>query len=61
MLKTWEDKCILFDIIDNIVQYNIDWHKHESYTTDLNKNNFENNLDAAIAGNGIERNHINNA
>lgn len=47
-------------IMDNIVHYNVNQHKCEDYTTDLNDNNYENDFDAAIAGTGMERDHINN-
>ncbi len=45
--------------MDNIVHCNADQHEREGYATDLNDGNFENDLDAAIAGTGIEGDHIN--
>lgn len=45
--------------MDSIVYYNSDQHKLKSYVIDLNDSNFENNLDAAIADTGKERDHIN--
>ncbi len=45
--------------MDNIVYYNANQHEREGYATDLNDGNFENDLDAAIAGTGIEGDHIN--
>ncbi len=45
--------------MDNIVYCNANKQEPEGYTTDLNDGNFENDLDAAIAGTGIEGDHIN--
>ncbi len=45
--------------MDNIIHCNANQHEREGYATDLNDGNFENDLDAAIAGNGIEGDHIN--
>ncbi len=59
LLKTWEDEFIPSDIMDNIVYCNANQHEREGYTTDLNDGNFENDLDAAIVGTGIEGDHIN--
>ncbi len=47
--------------MDNIVYCNADQYKRENYATDLNDNNFENDLDVAIAGTGIEGDHINSS
>ncbi len=58
LLKTWEDEFIPSGIVDNIVHCNADQHEREGYVTDLNDGNFENDLDAAIVGTGIERDHI---
>lgn len=59
LLKTWEDKFIPSSIIDTIVHCNTNQNKREGYATDLNNGNFENDLNAAIAGTDIEANHIN--
>ncbi len=59
LLETWKDQFILSDIMDNIVHYNANHHECEGYATDLKDGNFENDLDAAIAGTGIEKDHIN--
>ncbi len=61
LLETWEDEFIPSGIMDNIVHCNADQHEREGYATDLNNGNFENDLDAAIAGTGIEEDHINNS
>ncbi len=61
LLETWKDKFIPSDIVDNIVYCNADQHKCESYATDLNDGNFEYNLNATIAGTGIEGDHINSS
>ncbi len=45
--------------MDNIVHCNANQHKREGYVTDLNDDNFENDLDTAIAGTDIEGDHIN--
>ncbi len=45
--------------MDNIAYFNADQHKRKGYATDLNDSNFENDLDAAIVGTGIEGDHIN--
>lgn len=45
--------------MDSIVYYNVDQHKHEDYTTELNDSNFENHLNAVLVGTSIERDHIN--
>ena len=59
LLKTWEDKFIFSNIMNSIVHCNANQYKCEDYATDLNDSNFENGLDAVIAGTGIERDHIN--
>ncbi len=46
--------------MDSIIYYNTDQYKYESYVTDLNNGNFENNPNDTLVGAGIERNHINN-
>lgn len=61
LLKTCENKFIPSSIINSIVHRNSNQHKRKAYTTDLNDGNFENDLDAAIAGTGIEENHINSS
>ena len=61
MLEIWEDKFILTDIIDSIIYYNANQYKHKGYMTDLNDGNFKNDHIAAIAGTGIEKNHINSS
>ncbi len=60
LLETWEDEFIPSSIMDNIVYCNTDQYEREGYATDLNNDNFENDLDDAIAGTGIEGDHINN-
>ncbi len=45
--------------MDNIVHCNTDQHEREVYVIDLNDSNFENDLNATIAGTGIEGDHIN--
>ncbi len=45
--------------MDNIVHCNADQHEREGYATDLNNGNSKNDLDVAIAGTGIEGDHIN--
>ena len=59
LLKTWEDEFILFGIMNSIVHCNSNQHECKGYLTDLCDGNSENNLDAAIASTGIERDHIN--
>ncbi len=54
LLKTWEEKFIPFGIMDNIIHCNVDQYEYKDYATDLNDGNFENDLDAAIAGTGIK-------
>lgn len=59
LLKIWEDEFISFNIMDSIIHCNVDQYKRESYTTDLNDSNFENDLNTAIASTIIEKNYIN--
>ena len=35
LLETWDDKLILFCIIDTMVYCNFDQHKQQGYATDL--------------------------
>ena len=59
LLKIWKDKFISSGIMDNIVYCNANQYKRKRYVTDLNDNNFENDLNAAIVGISIEGDHIN--
>ncbi len=59
LLETWEDEIIPSGIMDNIVHCNADQHECEGYATVLNNGNFENDLDTAIGGTGIQGDHIN--
>ncbi len=61
LLDILEDKFIPSEIIDNIVHYNTDQHECQSYATDLNNSNFENNLNATIVSTGIEKVYINSS
>lgn len=59
MLKIWNNKLIATDIIDTSVHYNCNSYKQESYTTNFCNSNFENDLDAVIAGTIIKGDYIN--
>ena len=45
--------------MDSIVHYNVNQRKCESYVTNLNDSNFENDLNTTIASTSIERDYIN--
>ncbi len=59
MLETWEDEFIPSGIMDSIIHYNADQHECKVYATELNYSNFENDLDVAMIGTGIEGDYIN--
>ncbi len=59
LLETCEGEFISSEIMDNIIHCNANQYEREGYITDLNDDNFENDLDVAIAGTGIERDYIN--
>ena len=59
LLETLKDKFIFSGIIDSIIHCNANQHKCKGYATNFNNSNFENDLDATIAGTGIEGDHIN--
>lgn len=50
---------LFFGIIDSIVHYNSNQHEYESYATDLNDGNYENNFNTVIASTSIKEDHIN--
>ncbi len=45
--------------MDSIIHCNANQHKREGYMSNLNDGNFENDLNTAIAGTGIEGDYIN--
>ncbi len=59
LLKIWGYEFIPFGIMNNIIHYNANQAEREGYTTNLNDRNFENDLDATIAGTGLKSDHIN--
>lgn len=47
--------------MDIIIYCNSNKYEYESYTTNLNNDNFKNNFNIGIAGTDIEKNHINSS
>lgn len=58
-LKILKGKFISFNIIENMIYCSFDQHKYKNYVINFYNNNFENNLNAAIANISIEGDHIN--
>lgn len=48
-IANWEDEFVLRSVKDNIVLSPSDHSEHQGYTHDLSKDNFENDIHAAIS------------
>lgn len=58
LLNIQKNKFIPFDIINNMIYYNLNYYKYISYTVDFYYSNNENHLNTTIANINIKKNYI---